>query len=171
MLNVNNFTSNILKAASQEIPSAGSYKSAGGTQIPVYKGTLQQTKDGKRFTYIKVDDAFITKLTQVARQQLDPKFQCAPYLSNGHDGKVGAHISLSEGGYPAKLSSQDQGKEVYFRLKPVNVWDWNQNGGSLLNGRVLAAVVEILGGEGKEAINQYGYSTFSPHHITFAMKH
>jgi hypothetical protein len=169
-LNVNNFTRDILYAAEQEIPSVLNYTAEDGTQIPIYKGTLQQTKDGKRFTFIKVDDRFITKLTEVAKEKLDSQFRYAPYLSKGHDGMVGAHVSLSEGGVPAKLLEKDQGKEVYFRLKPSNVWDWNQKGGYLLNGRVLAVTVEILGGEGVEAMNQYGFSTNHPHHITFAMK-
>jgi hypothetical protein len=162
------FTRSILYVAEKKIEHIDTYEGTEG-KGPIYKGTLRQNKDDKRFTYVQVDDKFITKLTKVAQKYLDSGFQQAPYLPRGENGKSGAHISLSEGDIPPpRLSPKDEGKEVRFRLKP-DIWEWNHEG-TRLNGRILAIVVEILDGEGKEAIDNYGFYTFSAPHITFAMK-
>lgn len=163
----NNFAWKILEKAQEEIPFSSYYRTEKGTVIPIYQGSLEENESG--FTYIKVHDDFIKKLSSLAKKILDPKFEPAPYLSNGHDDKVGAHITLSKSSLNAKLNSSDKGKTVHFRLKPV-IEDFYQYGGHLLNGRILTLVVEVLDVDHcKSLIQERGFSTNNSH-ITFAMK-
>lgn len=166
-INNNDFAWKVLEKAQEEIPFSSYYCTEKGTVIPVYKGTLEENKSG--FTYIKVHDDFIKKLSCLAKKILDPKFEPAPYFSNGHDDKVGAHITLGKLSLNSKLKESDKGKTVYFRLRPV-IEDFYQYGGHLLNGRILTVVVEILDVDDcKSLIQDRGFSTNNSH-ITFAMK-